>query len=92
MKQWNSVHIERILDQPETTTTGSRRTSTNLTVEVSTEKGEMMVTTKDHPLRTTTEVLEGELTEISIANIRRMPNLPNGMHNFKHMALIVGQY
>ena len=51
-----------------------------------------MVTTKDHPLRTTTEVLERELTEISVPNIRRMPNLPNGMHYFKHMALMVEQY
>ena len=25
-------------------------------------------------------------------NDRRMPNLPNGMHNFKHMALMVEQY
>ena len=51
-----------------------------------------MVTTEDHLLRTTTEVLEGELTEILISNVRRTPNLPNGMHNFKHMALMVEQY
>ena len=52
----------------------------------------MMATTEDHHLRTLTEVLEGELTGISIPNIRRMPNLPNGMHNFKHMALMVEWY
>ena len=86
------LHSCRENIEPQTTTTGSRRTSINLTVEVSTEKGEMMVTTEDHPLRTTTEVLEGELTEISIPNIRRTSNLPNGMHNFKHMALMVEQY
>ena len=41
---------------------------------------------------TATEMLERELTEISIPNIRRMPNLPNGMHNFKYMVLMVEQY
>ena len=51
-----------------------------------------MITTEDHPLRTTAEVLEGELREISIPNVRRMPNLPNGMNNFKHMALMVEKY
>ena len=86
------VHIERILHQHQTTTTGSRRTPTKLTVEVSTEKGEMIITTEDHLFRTATEVLEGELTEISIPNIKKMPNLPNGMHNFKHMAFMVEQY
>ena len=69
-----------------------QKNSTKLTVEVSTGKGEMMVTTKDHLLRTATELLEGELTEISIPNTKKMPNLPNGMHNFKHMALMVEQY
>ena len=56
------------------------------------EKGKMIVTTKDQLLRTTTEVLEGEPTEISIPNIRRTPNLPNGMHNSKPTVLMVGQY
>ena len=56
------------------------------------EKGEMMVTTEDHLSRTATEVLEGELTEISIPNARKMPNLPNGTRNFKHMALMVEWY
>ena len=83
LKQWNSIHVEKILDQSQTTTTGSRRTSTKLTVEVSTEKGEMIITTEDHLLRTATEVLERELTEISVPNTKKMPNLPNGMHNFQ---------
>ena len=60
--------------------------------KASTEKGKMMVTMEDHHLRTATEVLEGELTEISIPNAKKMPNLPNGMHNFKHMALMVEQH
>ena len=54
---------------------------------ISTEKGEMMVTTEGQLLRTTTEVLEGEPTEISVPNIRRTSNLPNEMHNSKPMVL-----
>ena len=82
----------RTLDPPYTRTTGSRGTSTNQAVEILTEKGEMIVTTKDQFLRTATEVLEEEPTEISLLNIRRTPNLPNGMHNSKPMVLMVGKY
>ena len=34
----------------------------------------------------------GTNRDISIPNAKKMPNLPNGMHNFKHMALMVEQY
>ena len=50
-----------------------------------------MVTTEDQLLRTATEVLEGELTEMSIPNVRKTPNLLNGMHNSKPMVLMVEQ-
>ena len=61
-------------------------------MEISTEKGEMMATTIGQLLRTVIEVLEGEPIEISIPNIKRTPNLPNGMHNSKLMVLMVEQY
>ena len=69
-----------------------QRNFTNQTVEISTKKREMMVTTEDQLLRTATEVLERELTEIFIPNIRRTSNLPNGMHNSKPRVLMVEQY
>ena len=59
---------------------------------ISTEKGKMIVTTEDQLLRTATELLEGEPTEISVPNITRTPNLPNGMHNSKPTVLMVKQY
>ena len=49
-------------------------------------------TTIGQLLRTVTEVLEGEPIEISIPNIKRTQNLPNGMHNSKLMVSMVGQY
>ena len=52
----------------------------------------MKVTAEDQLLRTATEVSEGEPTEISILNVKRTLNLPNGMHNSKHTVLMVGQY
>ena len=55
-------------------------------------KGKMMATTIGQLLRTVTEVLEGEPVEISIPNIKRIPNLPNGTHNSKLMVSMGGQY
>ena len=52
----------------------------------------MIVTTEDQLLRTATEILEEEPTEISVPNGKRTLNLPNGMYNSKHTVLMVGQY
>ena len=90
-KPWNFTHIERILDKQSITITGSREISTNLTMETPIERGEMIITTKYPPLKTPTEVWDGELPEISVLNARKIQSLPNGMLNFKHMALMAEQ-
>ena len=72
-------------DQLQTRRIGPRDTSINQVVEISTEKGIMVITTEDQTLKTVTKVLGREPTRTSIPSIKMAPNLPNGMHSFKLM-------
>ena len=80
------------MDQPQTRTTGSRETSINQVVEISTEKGVMIIIAEGQTLKTVAEVLEGEPTEISIQKTKMAPNPLNGMHNSKLMVSMGRQY
>ena len=78
-------------DQLQARTIRPRDTSINQVVEISTEKGVMVITTEGQTLKTVTKVLGREPTRTSIPSIKMAPNLPSGMHNFKLMVLMARQ-